>query len=141
MVLIAMLDKSGGMSFNNRRQSSDREVSKKILFLTAGRKLWIDTYSLPLFEGLSAPQIQIAADYLEQSKAGDYCLIERLQNDQQERLLLYSLEKVVVFKWNRDYPSDCLFPLALERPLWKLESSEDFPGTSHEKITMEVYTK
>jgi hypothetical protein len=49
------------------------------------------------------------------------------------------IEKLVVFRWNRQYPADQHLDLSLAG--WKLQQTEDFPGKSHEKITEEVYAK
>ena len=49
------------------------------------------------------------------------------------------IEKLIVFKWNREYPSD--FSLDIDLSQWSLISTTDFKGNSHEKITMEVYKK
>jgi len=46
-----------------------------------------------------------------------------------------------LFRWNRIYPSDVKFPIKLDQGQWHRVSTEDFLGSSHEKITMEVYAK
>ena len=46
-------------------------------------------------------------------------------------------EELVLYRWNRSYPGDVTFPWPLTG--WKLVETADFPGTSHEKITEEVY--
>ena len=48
------------------------------------------------------------------------------------------IEKIVLFRWNRHYPADAHFQFPGK---WALTAREDFPGSSHEKITMEVYEK
>ena len=49
------------------------------------------------------------------------------------------IEKIIVFWWNRHYPSDRKFDLDLSK--WNKVSEEEFAGYSHEKITKEVYEK
>ena len=49
------------------------------------------------------------------------------------------IESVILYKWNRRYPSDTKFDLDLNG--WTLISTTDFPGSSHEKITEEVYIR
>ena len=49
------------------------------------------------------------------------------------------IEKIIVFWWNRHYPSDRKFDLDLSK--WNKVSKEEFAGYSHEKITKEVYEK
>ena len=46
-------------------------------------------------------------------------------------------EELVLYRWNRSYPGDVTFPWPLTG--WTLAETAYFPGTSHEKITEEVY--
>ena len=48
-------------------------------------------------------------------------------------------DKLIVYRWNRHYPSDRKYNPA--KYFWYIESSVNFPGYSHDKITKEVYTK
>ena len=48
--------------------------------------------------------------------------------------------ELIIFRWNRDYPSDLKFVFDyLQR--FELVSSEKFKGNSHDEITKEHYTK
>ncbi|WP_461880925.1 hypothetical protein [Fusicatenibacter sp.] len=49
------------------------------------------------------------------------------------------IEKMIVFWWNRRYPSDRKLDLNLSA--WKKTSEEEFAGYSHEKVTKEVYER
>ena len=49
------------------------------------------------------------------------------------------IEKLILFKWNRVYPKDFIFDIDISD--WNLLETTDFPGNSHSKITMEVYTR
>ena len=51
------------------------------------------------------------------------------------------LEQLVVFRWNRVYPGDRYLDLDLAKGPWRKTEEQDFPGKSHERITMEVYTR
>ena len=46
---------------------------------------------------------------------------------------------LIVYRWNRIYPADLFCTLPLEQ--WTLVRREEFAGSSHEKITKEVYTR
>ena len=50
------------------------------------------------------------------------------------------VEQVYLFHWNRAYPGDLFFDLPLEDG-WELTLEEEFPGSSHETITLEVYER
>lgn len=51
------------------------------------------------------------------------------------------IEKIILFWWNRKYPSDTWFDIDLEGGGWKLSETREFSGSSHEKITEEVYVR
>lgn len=137
MTLIAFVDDSGGMMFNHRRQSQDKAALARILNMTAGSTLWMNEYSAPLFADVTAPQIQVDVRFMDRAGPGEFCLVENADISP----YLSFAEKIVLFHWNRSYPSDMKFPIKLDSGKWVLQSREDFPGSSHEKITMEVFTK
>lgn len=134
MIVILCLDDKKGMMFNNRRQSKDKFVIQDILKLVDGKKLFISSYSESLFQGLESNLI-IDDDFLNNVAKEDYCFVENNNlKDFSEKI-----EKIIVYKWNRIYPSD----LKLEIPIqdWNLIDSFEFAGNSHDKITREVYVK
>jgi hypothetical protein len=49
------------------------------------------------------------------------------------------VDAVTVYRWNRHYPSDR--KLDLDLSAYKLYTNTEFAGSSHEKITKEVYVK
>lgn len=134
MKLIICVDARGGMAFHFRRVSSDRVVTDRILELTRGR-LRVAPYSRGLFP-TDAP-IYAAEDYLKKANPGDWCLIET----EDPAPWLRDAEELLLFCWNRTYPADVRFPMALLQHGWEMCNSEDFAGYSHKQITMEVYRK
>ena len=133
MNIIVCVDDKGGLSFNRRRQSRDRVLNEKLLALSAGSKLWMAPSSEKLFAG--APQVCVAKDFLEQAGAEDFCFVE-------QAVLAPYLDKIdhlYLVRWNRVYPADSW--LDLDLTAWQLASTEEFPGSSHEKITLEVYKR
>ena len=48
-------------------------------------------------------------------------------------------ERIILYRWNRDYPGDERFCFPGGEEIWQLDHWEDFPGFSHEKITEEIY--
>ena len=133
MIPIVCIDDKGGMLFNKRRQSRDAVICDRILELTAGKKLWMNEYSLKLFDEKS----NIIADenFLEKVGYGEYCFVE------DKVLADYEIkaEKLIVFKWNKVYPSSQKLDIDLND--WRLESVREFAGKSHPVITEEVYVK
>lgn len=138
MTIIVCVDDRMGQAFHDRRLSRDRVLCGRVLELAAGRTLRMAPYSLPLFEGVPA-SVSLAAeeDYLDRAGPEDLCFVEREdlshRLDRADRLLLY--------RWNRTYPSDLSFPAQALEERWTLTASAEFSGSSHEKITEEIYER
>lgn len=133
MILVVCLDDKGGMMFNKRRQSKDAVVRDRILELTDGKKLWMNEYSLKQFE--NAGNIACDESFLDKASEGEYCFVEDKSLAAYEK----KAEKIIIYKWNRVYPSDMKLDIDLSDR--KLESIHEFAGRSHEKITEEVYIR
>ena len=130
MVLIVCLDLNNGMYFNNRRQSRDREVIKDIAFITKNNNLIMTEYSHKLFEN-ECENIVITDDFEGQYLENDFCFVEN------EDVQLEIIKKIIVYRWDKVYPSD--YCLNLEG--YHLTSTLEFKGYSHEKIVKEVYLR
>ena len=131
MHLIVCVEQQDGMSFCGRRLSSDRALTEYILSITSGSKLWVNDYSAKLFP---ETEINVHACFLHMASRGEYCFVENtpLEN-------LTNLESVTLCHWNRRYPSTEIFPRMLLAEL-HLVHTEEFPGNSHETLTIERYT-
>ena len=66
-----------------------------------------------------------------------FCLVENKSLFNYEN----KINTLVIYKWNRLYPSDLYFDIDLKNNSWQLINSEDFVGSSHEKITKETYRR
>lgn len=135
MILIACVDDGMGMMFNKRRVSRDEAVIKKIIEIADNKRILMSQYSYPLFESMKADNIVAEDLILEKASSDEYCFIENTSVADYEN----KIDKIILFRWNRSYPSDVKFDISLDE--WKLNSSEEFAGNSHECITMEVYSK
>lgn len=119
MEVIYCVDNNLGISFNNRRVSSDKEIINDI---------YKDYDCINIFKR--------SEDLFREKK---YNVIESIDND------VYFLEdnynifssKLILYKFNRDYPSDVKLNYDLSK--YKMISSYNFKGNSHDKITKEVY--
>lgn len=136
MKIIVCLDDRNGMLFHNRRQSSDRILCGKIMELAGESTLWMHPYSQKLFDA-TAQNICIAPLFLRQAQQGEYCFVET------EDVSAYatSIEEIIIFRWNRTYPGDFFFPMELLKNFQKKDDVLTFCGNSHDKITMEVFTR
>ena len=131
MIIIVCLDKKQGMMFGDRRQSKDRTLRQRILQMCEGKKLWMNGYSYKQFQEDSG-NISVAEDFLDKAGEGEYCFVENVEL----KPYLKKIEQIIVYHWNRQYPSDQKIDIDLKK--WKRKSIEDFQGNSHKKITEEV---
>ena len=102
MNIIVCIDKRNGMMFNGRRQSQDKKLRERVMELCAGSRLLMNEYSGLQFSEYA--DILISDDFLSQALGGDFCFIEG-----EELPPVETIEKVLVFHWNRDYPADQYF--------------------------------
>lgn len=135
MIAIVCLDEQRGMLFNKRRQSRDRRVTERILEITEGKKLWMEPFSVKLFEEMLPENAVADEDFLLKAEKGEYCFVE----NRPLKALEGNIEKLIVFWWNRRYPTD--FYLDLELNEWILAAKSEFAGYSHEKITEMIYQR
>lgn len=133
MRLIVCLDDRNGMSFNGRRQSSDKLLCAHIAEIVQGCKLWMSSYSAPLFSGIDA-DIHIGESFMQTDGEDDFCFVENVNISD----LVHQCREVIVYRWNRHYPADAFFPEQMLSDM-QMVNSEDFVGSSHERITQEVY--
>lgn len=135
MIWISAVDNSMGLMFNHRRQSMDRLLRKRVLEMAAGKKLWMNAYSAGQFGDEGRDIITVDENFLSHAGEGDFVFCEdQLMNPWMERI-----ESVILYRWNRDYPGDMF--LDFDASQWKLAKTEDFAGSSHEKITEEIWVK
>lgn len=144
MRLIAVVDNGNGMMFAGRRLSKDSALRKRILARTSPRKLWFSHYTFAQFmeEEIFDPDIllrlNVDDDYMSLAGEEDYVWNETIPCAQYED----QISAVILYRWNRDYPSDVTFDLDMgDASKWKLIRSSEFAGFSHERITEEVYAR
>ena len=133
MTVSLCIDNRFGLTFHNRRLSRDRAVTEDIIRHLSG-KLYLNEMSRAVFSEFG--EAVVCEDFLEKAGENDLCFVENRDiapyKDKITRMILYH--------WNRDYPSDFrLDPAVLEG--FSLKETTEFKGTSHEKITKEVYEK
>lgn len=132
MTLIVCLDDRNGMMFNNRRQSRDSAVIERICKLSKNAKLFVTPYSKELFENKRT--VICSKDFSEAGES-DFCFSE----NNSVREYAVNSQNIIVYRWNRLYPSDCKLDIMLDT--FEKTGVYEFKGTSHEKITEEVYQK
>ncbi len=133
MTIAVCIDDKNGMLFNNRRQSQDRVLIEDLVALSNGRKISISPFSKELFAG---DEVCIVEEHFPDKADEDtICFVENID------LTAYAdkIQKIILYRWNRHYPSSLKFKLDLSP--YTLTEQTDFPGSSHEKITREVYVR
>ncbi len=133
MTLILCADDRNGLLFHNRRLSRDSVLCDRILELCGDKPLWMNSYSASIFPQ-NRPNIRISEKFREDAQNGEFCFVENAEITQ----ALLRTKTLVIFRWNRSYPSDVKLPESLlqgRKPVSTLE----FAGSSHPVITQEVY--
>lgn len=128
MKLIVCLDDNNGMMFNKRRQSRDRMLIENVLELCKCVKLYTNEYSFKLFPENT---VEIFEDI--ENIGNSFCFAEDFTVNEEK------VDEIIVYKWNRVYPADTYFNIDLKN--WSLIEIFDFEGSSHEKITREIYRR
>ena len=145
MHIIVIIDDDQGMMFNGRRLSKDVMLRKDMMQLVGNARLFMNAYSYgqfgneyPLNGGeisVNDPVVCVWEEFLKEARADDFCLVENVS------FMPYAdkIQNIIVYKWNRRYPSDMKF--SFPPGDWKLEETTDFSGKSHEKITRELWVR
>ena len=136
MTAIVCIEDRGGMTFMRRRLSKDKVLTEDIVKTVGDGILYISDFSESLF-AKSDISVMSVSNPLDSAEAGDYAFIENSG-------LKESLEKIevlIIYKWNRKYPFDFSLDVEPEKCGFSLKESYDFKGSSHDKITKEIYVK
>lgn len=123
------IDDDFGMLFGSRRQSRDRVLIEDFIKSADSNKIFIRSFSEKLF----ADKYVIVNDScLEEAGENDFCFIE------DESLIPYAarINTLIIYKWNKKYPADFVFEMPEG---FTLTETSEFQGSSHEKITKEIY--
>ncbi len=125
------------MMFNKRRQSQDKLLRASIKELVKGKTLFMNEYSYKLYKDINNENIIVSENYLDECENDNFCLVENkpLNN------YIEKIDNIIIYKWNRIYPSDLYFDIDIKNGQWKLIETEEFQGSSHEKITKEIYRR
>lgn len=138
MIILTAVDNRLGTLFNHRRQSRDEALRRSVLDEAGGAPLWMNSYSLRQFkaEAETEPNIRTSENFLFEAGLGEFCFVESTA----VAPVLDKAERIILYRWNRDYPADTFLDIDLSDG-WILATSENFSGKSHEEITKEVYIR
>jgi hypothetical protein len=136
MKLIICLDNQNGLMFNRRRQSKDALLRQHILDACGSHRLWMNAYTASQFEQPTDARICVDEQFLERAEMGDFCFAEDIESVKDRRS---QLEALYIYRWNRSYPFDLSFKDSMEELHLHRVSTADLVGSSHEKITEEIW--
>lgn len=134
MKIAVCLDDRDGICFAGRRLSKDICQREDLLAMTAPGPLWMSRYCAAQF-GTLPEFVIVDDDFLEKAAPEDWCFVER----EDVTTVSDRISRVAIYRWNRSYPADRKFPLELFCHRWQQRDCREFPGKSHETITLEVY--
>ena len=122
--------------FNHRRQSRDRVLVEDLLSTVGKDRLWMGEYSVPLFSEYESI-CSVSEDFLSLAAKEEWCFLE----DRSPLPYLDRIESILIYRWNRRYPSDLRFEVDLKKEGFTMIEQTEFVGYSHEKITKEIYRR
>lgn len=133
MTIIVCVDNNNGMLFDGKRLSRDREVISDMMN-SLHDNILITPFSSELFENYKQ-RTTVSEDDFQSADTNSVCFLENVSPES----LKQAVDKVIVYRWNRDYPHDFDFTFDLSK--FHLEESVSFKGYSHDKITKEIYIR
>ena len=128
-------DERGGMIFNNRRVSRDRILIDELVSGVDG-KVYIGEYSALLFEA-HKDRVAVVGNVLADAPAGAVCFVEVPPFMPH----VGDISRLIIYNWNRRYPFDKQLDISPAKMGFRLVSVTEFEGSSHEKITKEIYER
>ena len=134
MTLFICVDDEMGVGFNNRRQSKDRILRARMLSRAAGHALFVSEYTAKQFEE-GETGYTVCDKPEKKAGKGDFIFAE------DRDIPLRKVKTLVLYRWNRLYPADRYFHFDAAREGFVLAETAEFVGSSHEKITEEVYVR
>lgn len=136
MTVFLCTDDRGGMLFNKRRQSRDSAVIADIARSVNDSLLYISDFSEALFSDSEISVISVP-DPLAAAKTEGCVFVENLHISD----FIGQIDTLIIYRWNKKYPYDFSLDVVPQECGFSICESYDFEGTSHEKITKEVYKK
>lgn len=136
MTVIICTDDRGGMLFNKRRVSKDRLVIKDIEKEIDDGILYISDFSESLFLESEISALSVS-EPLSVAEKEDFVFIENYTLKES----ISKIKKLIIYRWNRKYPFDFSLDINPLQCGFSLVSTVDFKGSSHDKITKEIYEK
>ena len=137
MKIIVCVDDNNGLMFNKRRQSRDSVLIQDIITNLNSGNLLIDPFSEKLFSNSDIDTFFISEEFLNEAEPDDYCFVENHPLSEH----ISRIDELIIYRWNRKYPADTYLDIDPTALGMALISTTEFAGSSHDKITKELYRK
>ena len=136
MILIFTLDDNNATQFCGKRQSTDSEVATHILDFANNAPIYMKEKSKSFFNTAIRSCSQfVFVDNFNDVPEDAVCFIEEVVSDE----ILNKVDLMLVYRWNRVYPSVVKDRLNLDD--YTKHFIESFKGSSHNQITTELYMR
>lgn len=137
MNIIVCLEDNNGMMFNKRRLSQDVEVRNDIYKNLGDKSLIMNNYSFKMFQKDNSDKKIVVSEDIPVDDDKNFQFIE----DKHLSKFEVKIKQIIIYYWNRRYPSDLKFDIDIDDVNWEVVSEEEFAGKSHEKITKKIIVK
>ena len=134
MKLVVCLDENNGISFFHKRQSQDELQRKNLFELIGNSKLFVSDYSYDLYK-----DFEFNFEIIDEKTKIIENSVFLYEGDFLEKFL-QSVDEIIIYFWNRDYPFDEIFE-EFQEDYWKEKEVFEFKGKSHDKITRKIFVK
>ena len=134
MTVIVCIDTGRGMTFFGKRQSTDSVLRERVLSLSKGKSLFMNAYSASQFKGTDPITV---SDEVPTAEKDSLWFTETVD----PAPYADAVDTLVIYRWNRAYPREMILTLDPYDEGMRLCSVTDFEGSSHPRITEEIWTK
>lgn len=134
MKLVVCLDENNGIKFFGKRQSQDELQRKNLFELIGNSKLFVSDYSYDLYK-----DFEFKFEIIDEKTKIIENSVFLYEGDFLEKFL-QSVDEIIIYFWNRDYPFDETFE-EFQEDYWKEKEVFEFKGKSHDKITRKIFVK
>lgn len=135
MTLILCLDAGRGSTFFGKRQTTDSAVRERMINIAGEKPLSVNAYTASQFRD-HIENIAVTDDILSLPDDA-VCFVE----DADPALFSGRVDRLVIYRWNKKYPRDRALGFYPYDEGMKLESIQDFAGSSHDRVTEEIWVK
>lgn len=142
MTCFLTLDINNGLLFNKRRLSQDKVVTQDIMNYVQSNnaRLFLTSYSRKIFPDNIACEFTVCdAPYdISNIRGSSNCIFAENLSPIPH---IDSIDKLVIYYWNKEYPSDVRFDINPEEFGFRLSDCVDYSSNTHPRITRLIFSR